>query len=432
MHLGLLGLDDRTLRLAQAASSQGHQIVACWEDPQANTNDAAAQLGFPQLRNWDEFLTLPQLDGVIASPVREAADAEATRIAPLRALVQSGCSALVGHPFVPSTIAHYELDMACEESGARLVPFSSWRWSPAVARLQSLFGEGELGPLKQIALETHVANDRRETLSRHFAADVDLIRLLIGDVIRLHAMTTVLPVGDVLSAANNPAKDNNWPNLGIQLVGSTGAAGRWLPKIGATASSAPPQTVLHATGEHGQATLTVLTGDSQEQGTLTWSLGETTNEETFADSGQIEKSAINDFAATVTGRASRVTWSDACHATHAAESIGRSLKRGRVIDLNYDDYSEEGTFKGLMAAGGCLVLFAALAILTAGVVAGRIGWNRLDEIVPTLLMILLIGFLALQFFGMVFRGDKQSREQKPNSGDNSTLSKFAHQDERRQ
>ncbi|MDA7977171.1 MAG: hypothetical protein MPJ50_00200 [Pirellulales bacterium] len=435
MKIGLLGIDECVTRLAQAALARGHEIVACWQEPGA-THFLPAELASVQIfREWDQLLALTDMDAVIVPTGNGAADDEPPHLAPLRSAVQTGLSALVCHPVAPSTIAHYELDMACEESGGKLIPFTVNRWDPAVAELQQLFGAGPLGSLKQIVIERQVTDDRRQTLSHQFSVDLDLARLMIGDAVRLHAMTTVLPVGDVLSAANNPAKDSHWPNLAIQLVGSTGAAGRWSPQL--IASSDHSLLRVQASGEAGLATLSAWprsasgtksdelssSSPSSALATLTWNVEGTTHERSFFDDGQIEQAAIADFEAAVAGQPSAVSWADVCHAMHATESIGRSLKRGRVIDLNYDDYSEEGTFKGLMAAGGCLVLFTALVILLAGVAMGQIGWKRFDKIVPVLLLILLGGFLAMQLLGNVFRSEAESEDAPSSDTDAQSPSK---------
>lgn len=62
-------------------------------------------------------------------------------------------------------------------------------------------------------------------------------------------------------------------------------------------------------------------------------------------------------------------WIDVCHDLEAAEAIDRSLVRGRTVNVTTDEPTEEEAFKGVMAAGGCLTLVAALGLfLLAGMV----------------------------------------------------------------
>src|SRR4029077_4312375 len=56
-------------------------------------------------------------------------------------------------------------------------------------------------------------------------------------------------------------------------------------------------------------------------------------------------------------------WLAACRDQEAAEAVDRSLLRGRTIELFNESHSEEQSFKGVMAMGGCLLLVAALAVL---------------------------------------------------------------------
>ena len=51
------------------------------------------------------------------------------------------------------------------------------------------------------------------------------------------------------------------------------------------------------------------------------------------------------------------------------ETIDRSLKRGRTIELHYEEYSEaSSTFKGMMSAIGCCLLMVGLfAVVLVGV-----------------------------------------------------------------
>ena len=46
----------------------------------------------------------------------------------------------------------------------------------------------------------------------------------------------------------------------------------------------------------------------------------------------------------------------------------RSLARGRTIELFNEEHTEEESFKGVMAMGGCLLLVMALGVLFVAVV----------------------------------------------------------------
>src|SRR5207244_3847596 len=57
------------------------------------------------------------------------------------------------------------------------------------------------------------------------------------------------------------------------------------------------------------------------------------------------------------------TWLAACRDQEAAEAVDRSLMRGRTIELFNEEHTEEASFKGVMAMGGCLVLLVAICVL---------------------------------------------------------------------
>ena len=49
-------------------------------------------------------------------------------------------------------------------------------------------------------------------------------------------------------------------------------------------------------------------------------------------------------------------WPDAARTIELAETIPRSVKRGRGIDLHQEEFSELGTFRGTMASLGCGII----------------------------------------------------------------------------
>jgi myo-inositol 2-dehydrogenase/D-chiro-inositol 1-dehydrogenase len=103
-------------------------------------------------------------------------------------------------------------------------------------------------------------------------------------------------------------------------------------------------------------------------------------------------------------------WVDACRAVELAETIDRSLAKGRTIELHLEDHSEQATFKGTMTSLGCGLLVVALVIMLLAAVAARMGLP-LARHWATALVVLLGLFLALQALRLVF----PAREQSPSS-----------------
>ncbi len=104
-------------------------------------------------------------------------------------------------------------------------------------------------------------------------------------------------------------------------------------------------------------------------------------------------------------------WADAARAIELAETVPRSLARGRAIDLHQEEFSELGTFKGTMASLGCGLVMVGLLILVMATVIGGIaheaGWafgEQLMSVWPFVVLSVLGAFLALQLLPLLIRG----------------------------
>jgi hypothetical protein len=122
------------------------------------------------------------------------------------------------------------------------------------------------------------------------------------------------------------------------------------------------------------------------------------------------------------------TWPDAARAIELADSVPRSLAKGRAIDLHQEEFSELGTFRGTMASLGCgLVLVALLVLVLATLIGGiarEAGWGfgeRIAAAWPQVVLVVLGLFLALQILPLLIadrptppregtRGDRPRRE----------------------
>ena len=102
---------------------------------------------------------------------------------------------------------------------------------------------------------------------------------------------------------------------------------------------------------------------------------------------------------------------DAARAIELAETVPRSLAKGRSIELHQEEFSELGTFRGTMASLGCGLVLAALFVLILATLVGGIaresGWawgERLAGIWPQVVLAVLGLFLALQLLPMLVGG----------------------------
>ncbi len=374
MKFALLGADPAMLSVARAAAEAGYGMSLAIEC--AAAADYLRAL-FPEIQfrdDWESLLAPGTVDGVL---VARGAN-EDLRADQLRKLVQEAVPLLVSHPVSESMLLYYELDMIRRESGGRMMPYLPARWSPSIARLRELTADpaAGIGTLEQVAIERSLVDRSRTAVISQFATDADLARLLVGELTHLSALA--------------PGEDAaRYGSLGLQLSGPHNIAVRW----SARAANVQAGTVVQLHGTQGRAE---LSSDGDGETVLDLWRGEQKTTQTFAP-GDPAKLALEAFVQL----APAPTWIDACRAVELAETIDRSLKRGRTIELHYEDYSEQGTFKGMMTSLGCGLLVAALFIMLLAALAGRLGLPLAEHWV-TLLIVLFAGFLGLQALRLVF------------------------------
>jgi hypothetical protein len=125
------------------------------------------------------------------------------------------------------------------------------------------------------------------------------------------------------------------------------------------------------------------------------------------------------------------TWFDACRDLEIADHVAASLRRKRTIEIRRDGNPEENAFKGIMSAGGCLILLICLLVMLGlAVLEGlrmpllanpdevlemrdldKPRWNILLRLWP---VYPLLAFLALQALLMVA---KSGHSEKPKDQD---------------
>src|SRR5206468_1308741 len=104
------------------------------------------------------------------------------------------------------------------------------------------------------------------------------------------------------------------------------------------------------------------------------------------------------------------SWLAACRDQEIAEAIDRSLSRGRTIELFNEEHTEEESFKGIMAMGGCLLLVMALGVLFIAVVVEGLrlpmrGWP-LWRLWPFYLLVPIVAFLLLQLLQLAVKREE--------------------------
>ena len=411
MKLAILGADAATIELARAAlASHAHTLDwVCEIERHSDTErhgdfaghgDSDARLrslahSARLAEHWESLLDQKLIDAVI---VGRAPD-EDRRAEQLRKFVQVGMPILVSHPVVDSMLIYYELDMIRRETRSIVLPYLPDRLHPAIARLAAMAAaeESAIGKAEQMVMERPLGDRSRAQVLAQFARDVDLIRAVTGEVSRIGAMGAA-------------TAEVSFANLGVQMSGPSGVLARWSvgPLEGGEAArisllGVRGKATLHMPAA-GPWTLAIGTGPAEDRGDfVVWDPA---------------RAALAQLAEAVAGKAVQPDWVDAARSVELAETIERSLRKGRNVDLHYEEYTEQGTFKGMMTSLGCGLLIGGLTLVFVVALVDNVARAMkrpipLLDLWPYFLLGLLGLFLLLQFLSLLFAKDEPPETPPP-------------------
>ena len=342
---------------------------------------------------WESLLDPATCDAVLVgsdnwSPSRAEA---------VRTLVQAGRTLVLAQPLELSMLWAYELDMIRRDTGSRLVPCLPDRLHPFVTRLRDRIEASLAGieaPADALHFERRMADRSQAAVLAQLSRDADLVRAIAGEPTRL----STLGASDAAVA---------WPTLAVGFTGAGQLTVRWQ-----VAPAGDPGLTIRLQSASGGVVI-----EAPEDPTRPWTWDGATAAGGF-DRGAVMLAALDAALGRtpphVAGDAvAAATWADAARAIELAETVPRSLARGRAIDLHHEEFTELGTFKGTMASLGCGLIMAALIIviiatLVAGV-AREFGWAAAGGVVdawPAVVLGALGLFLVLQLIplGRSLRG----------------------------
>lgn len=381
MNWAQLGDDADAMRLARAlvASGEDRLVWVCEASPAAAGELRRLAPAARVTDDWESLLAGRLADTVL---VARGPDAE-RRTDQIRKLLQAGVSVVATHPVVDSMLTYYELEMVREEFHGRLVPLLAARWHPAVEHaleLLSAGGEFSIGPVEQLLIERQMTDRTQVEVQRQFARDVDLAQGFVGELSQVSALAPA-------------SAERAYANLGVQLAGPSGVPVRWT--VGPVVES--PGGRLTLLGPQGKLTI-----DMPDEGP--WRVGDsrrTTEHQRMFPAEAWGQAALEHSRRSAAGEDAAPRWVDAARTVELAEAIERSLAKGRTITLYDEDYSEQHTFKGKMAAAGCSLLMLSLALFIASAVAVQMGLS-VARYVPWLIAAVLLTFLLMQTLSLVF------------------------------
>lgn len=341
MKFALLNADPAALILAEALIQAGHERT----------------LSFAAGAEWETVLACGANFVLLG-----LAGSEDDRIEKLRRLIQEAVPAVFVHPQTTSALAYYELDMHRQATNVALVPYEPLRNHPALDETaKSITAENQVD---QVICERRLRDRSRAAVLSQLACDLGAVRRLVGQCEKVSALGTL---------TDDPAAGH----LGVQLTTHEGALIRW--------SIAPA-----AAGDRDVLQMTVIAAD-----------GQTSLELDPSESASHAAATI----VTALGDPQQRAWREALADLELVEAIERSLRKGRTVELFHEEASEQGTFKGVMAAGGCFLIVLSIGLAIAATIIGRFRlW--IANAWPFVLLTVLVIFLGLQLFRFAFPADK--------------------------
>jgi predicted dehydrogenase len=380
MKLAILGTDPDIIALVEAALAAGHAVA--WLGDVRRDDAPALERLLPGLResaDWESLLDHALVDAVLVG--RGQTD-ETLRAEQLKRLVADVMPVLAVQPISTSVLTYFELDMARHEVHGVLRHYSPWAVSPAVAELGEWVqsASGEIGIVHQIVCQRQLPDCARESVVRHLARDVEVLRAIAGGV------RTVSAVGPKLA-------DASYASLQVQMTGPGAATLRWTV---APASGSENQATFTLIGERGTATLE-LPADHPQIAIIVGGRTEKFSTPPF-DAPRAAIDVLNDsIAASGTAASERFsTWPTATAAMEIVDTIELSLQKGRTIEVHQQRLTEQLAFRGTMAAFGCgLLLVMFFGLVAAGLMGDVLG-VPLKQYWPIALLVVLALFLAMQ------------------------------------
>jgi hypothetical protein len=412
MKLALIGADEDALALAAWAVVQGgHDLVAAYDSEACSRQLQAIVPRVALSENWEELFLESSADAVIVGRGGKEAAARANidpaerRADQLRKLVQAAVPMIVGCPACEAIVG-FEIEMIRRDTQSILVPFVPGASQPAISPLQDLVSAGEqspIGKVEQVSLEREQVDRSRGTVLVALARDVTLLRKIIGTIQTVSASGPSKTIGrDPLGP--KPKELPSLANLNVHFGGDEGLAARWSMGPALTGDIAR----LTIIGQRGKAIVTMPRG-------APWQLavsGVTATEDSLPAHDEAAFTFKELTHAMAEARPDDDAWLAVCRDQEAAEAVDRSLARGRTIELFNEEHTEEESFKGVMAMGGCLLLMMALGVLFIAVVVEGLRlpmrtWP-LWRLWPFYLLVPIVAFLLLQLLQLVVRREDKT------------------------
>lgn len=357
----------------------------------------------PGFKDRPELPGGPDLDAALAMAGIDAVivGEDATlRSEGLRRAAGAGLPVVALHPPGENADPYYQVALSRHETGAIVVPDLPARLHPGVEAIRAAVQKGTLGAFRGLRYELPCDPDADEPTLAPFARAVDAIRACLGEI-------------EAVTAVGDPLGGRPTESLVVQLRAADSR--RAEVRVEGAGRESPARLVLEAAEgslrlEHepdwlGPARLVRRAPAGEESITeiAPWdphgAILEVL-ERSRADAPEAHPDLL-----------------DGTRAMELAEAAVRSLRRGRTIDLHYEEVSELANFKGVMAGLGCGLLLAVLVIVPVALAGPAMGapWTLwLARALPPI----LVGFILLQLLRYGLNRPARGGGPRPGTGRN--------------
>lgn len=351
---------------------------------------AAAFPGWPDVespkpaRDLDDALATAGLDAaVVGGPLNARGEA-------LRRAAAEGLAVICLHPPGEDSEAYYQVSLSRAETGAVIVPDLPARLHPGVAAVRAALDGPDAETFRAARFEASADPSAGDLARQPFARAADLVRSLVGEI-------------EAVNASGDPTGDRPTESLVVQLRAAGGRRAEVRLWVG---PPEPSRLILSGGG----ITLT-LELPPRLDGPSRLVRREVDGRETVTEFGPWDPhaAALGVLAGATSGQTVHPDLADGTRATEVAEGVARSLRRGRTVDLHYEEVSEAGTFKSVMTSLGCLLLLGILVTIPLALAGPALGmpWTvYVGYLIPPV----LVGFALVQLFRFAIREPGEPRD----------------------
>jgi len=377
MKILILGQDSSTTRFVDLLiHNTDHQVVMTWP-PMPN---------LPGTTDLEAALATPGIDAaLVGGPLADRGEL-------LRRSAGQGWTCLCLHPPGPNTDPYYQVALSNHEFKAVVLPDLPMRFHPGIAVIrQATSHGGPAGPVRSLVLEINHPEETQSLVLEPFAAWVDVVRVLLGEIENIAAM-------------GFPAGTSPTERLTAQLRGPADRRAEVIVRTNDKTScvkltvTARDQILTLECDPNGPAggrlTVAPVPGGSQEQLVVT--------ELPVWDKNLV---MIDQWARAAERQSPpEPGLLDGMRSMEVAEGAIRSLRRGRALDLHYEEVSETNNFKTIMTSAGCMMVVAVLfglPLILAGPALGLHFTLYFGYLIP----LAFVAFAVLQVLRFAIRND---------------------------